>query len=117
MRKNGTNLTVDSSVVTRAKGLIEKSGLPFSVTKFVEMLVSETLDALENTGSQPIRLPFYERIRRDIHGETTVQQSIGSTVAKATSGGGDEALEATIRRIMQQELAARDAKPTKRKAS
>lgn len=112
MKKLTTSLTVDADIVTRARAIIEKSGLPFSASKLISTLVFEAFDRIET--ATPIGAsPMIEKLRRAIHGETTVQHSIDGTVAKATAPG---LTAADVENIVERLLAQREDETSARVA-
>lgn len=70
MKINATSLTVDNSIVQRARAIILKSGMPFSVSKLVSKLLDEAFTAIETPEAHQ-EFPLIAQLRRSIHGETT----------------------------------------------
>jgi hypothetical protein len=94
MKKNATSLTVDGEIVVKARELIEKARLPFSVSKLVSTLVFEAFNAIENNTAA--ELPTAAQLRRAIHGHD-----------KNTASQHTTSLLATIENVVAKMLAER----------
>lgn len=70
MKKAVTSLTVDAEIVARAKDIIARSRLPFSVAKLVSTLLGEVFDMIESP-TKSAETKFIDQLRDNIHGRAT----------------------------------------------
>lgn len=115
MKINGTSLTVDKPIVARAREIIAKSGMPFSVTKLVSKLLAEAFEAIENN-SPALDFPLIAQMRQAIHAGQPVPKITGGTVFLGGAGlSANAGLTVTdIENIVDRVLAKRDEEQTAR---
>jgi hypothetical protein len=85
MKKAVTSLTVDAEIVARAKDIIARSRLPFSVAKLVSSLLGEVFDLIESP-TKSAKTQLIDQLRDNIHGR-------GSNVPPSERELTDEDLE------------------------
>ena len=73
MKKAVTSLTVDAEIVARAKDIIARSRLPFSVAKLVSSLLGEVFDLIESP-AKSAKTPLVDQLRDNIHGRTPASE-------------------------------------------
>ena len=117
MKINGTSLTVDKPIVERAREIIAKSGMPFSVTKLVSKLLGEAFDAIESTRAA-IDFPLINQMRQSIHSGQPVTKFMGDGVMLIGAGmSANSGLSVTdIENIVDRVLAKREEEHTARVA-